>query len=142
MKDCAWNVAAEDRLCEYCSYDWGCAKRSCHHVLPMKRDYIEEMSAIMGYDVSRPGRLREKVMCRYMVALQMTDDGFKSTEVGNTVGLARCTISYGVHSMRHILANPQYYPVEAEIWKKYQKSINLKKHELKRQNSVMVAAAR
>lgn len=141
MKECAWNVAAEDRLCQYCIYDWGCVLRSSRHTLPSKDDYVKAMNDIMGYDVRTPGRHRERVMCRYMVAFQMTEDGFKSTEIGNTVGLNRSTISHGVSTVRHILSHPQWYFEESEIWEKYKKSINMMKDELKRENSSMVAAA-
>lgn len=116
---CIWNC--EIRHCEYCAYE-PCGERLGRKQL-VADDYIRAMEDVTNIDFRDRRRHPARVWARNMVAYQMFFDGFTTTQIGNAIGKARCTITHCVGRVQDMLDMPFQYPEEMEVWKDFQKKL-------------------
>lgn len=124
MDGCIWNIAPEERQCEFCVY------RECELRKEREFDddspvfqaewYIEVMEGIVGGGFLTSCRKSEYVWARNIVAYQLVKDGMRHRDVARYLGLVRCTISHCVKSVENMLAYPKSYTHQMEIWRKFQ----------------------
>jgi hypothetical protein len=81
------------------------------------------MEEVIGLSIKDSHRRQDKVWARNMVAYQMFFDGFTTTQIGNAIGKARCTITHCVSRVQDMLDIPFQYPEEMEVWRKFQKKL-------------------
>lgn len=135
---CVWNVTEEDRLCRYCTRNAHCVLARKNGVLPSTQ-YLEVMNDLVGEDIRKKGHHTRLAHCRYMVMYQMSRDGFSQDCISRVVQRARCIVPYGKTMVADMLSVPLSYSWEAEIWHKYEETINSMKDENIRQASEVVA---
>ena len=126
---CVWKVAPENRNCRCCVYNY-----SCKNVLPEWRDawpdaerYIKAMEQIVGEPITTKSRRNDLVWARYLVAFQLSKDGYRIQEIANAVGRDRTTILHGLELIGHMEAHPGLYSKELSVWNKFQEMLNSQK---------------
>ena len=121
--NCIWNCPIEDRKCEYCTFRGGCDRYPLHRESVRPQRYIAIMEEIIGEPVLSRTRHRLPVWARNMIAYQLWQDGFKSTEIAKIFGFDHSTIVHCRKQVGKMLKMPRMYSIESEIWRKFQESI-------------------
>ena len=125
---CIWDVAPEDRRCEYCSYFDGCEVRVIVKREPVEQRakfYSDLMSKIVGSDILCSSRLQPFVWARNMVAYKLHQDGYTNAMIGFAIGRDHSTITYCVGKVKDMLNNPGMYKNEIDVWEEFNKNIEL-----------------
>lgn len=87
---------------------------------------LGEMATIMGKPtISYESRNPSDVWARTMVAYQMIQEGYSTTEIGNQMIKDHSTITHMKKKMQDALGLPQAYRDILEIWDKFQNRIQL-----------------
>lgn len=141
---CIWKVEPEDRHCQYCSYILGCEKRLVNGKRIGESEYLEEylmaMSAEVGANILEKSRRARIVWGRYLLAYQLSLDGFSDKSIGNMVGLDRTTVIHAMKEVKKMIKSPWMYPSETEMWINFKTRINQNNNEqVYRQNQEVVA---
>ena len=120
---CVWKVEEKDRRCEYCTYNGGCerypeggGRRDFREVAEF---YVTTMSDIVGRDIRLRSRKQLVVWARNMVAYQLRQEGYVTTDIGKTLGLDHSTITHCQGKVRDMLANPRLYVSEMRVWREF-----------------------
>lgn len=85
--------------------------------------YHKAMFDITGEDCTEHTRRRPVVWARYIVAWQMTEDGFTTNQIGARLGIDHSTVSHCRDAVKEMLEYPRYYPQELAVFRKFKKTI-------------------
>lgn len=122
---CIWNVAKNERHCEYCSYRGGCERFGPQSNLESDLNrYVSIMQELVGKGVMGKARISVFTWARYMIEYQLLLDGYEANAIGKITGKAGATIYYGKHQVLKMLAAPKMYARETECWTKFQERLN------------------
>lgn len=145
---CIWKVAAEDRLCDFCTYVDGCESRPIvveekkeeelteEEPIPEVPDaekheiwwtYVHLMNGIVGEDIRSRRRKALVVWARNFVAYQLHLDGYSLNKIGYVINRDHATVVHALEGVKNVLVFHRAYPREMEIWNKFQKMIHLQK---------------
>ena len=84
------------------------------------RTLLQVMGQVIGEPVDLESRHARFAWARAMVAYQLTQEGFSTSEVGEQIGRDHATVSYHNSKMRFILDHPYAYKDIVDIWKQFQ----------------------
>lgn len=85
--------------------------------------YHKAMFDITGEDCTERTRRRPVVWARYIVAWQMTEDGFTTCQIGARLGIDHSTVSHCRDAVKEMLEYPRYYPQELAVFRQFKKTI-------------------
>lgn len=85
--------------------------------------YHKAMFDITGEDCTERTRRRPVVWARYIVAWQMTEDGFTTCQIGARLGIDHSTVSHCRDAVKEMLEYPRYYPEEMAVLRKFKQAI-------------------
>lgn len=125
---CIWNVAEEDRKCQYCSFHGGCERLPRYleeqEIIRRSEKYIEVMNGLIGEDIRGGSRRWKAVLGRNFVAYQLKKDGASSVLTGKLLQKDHSTMLMAVKKCEYILEHPGIYSEEIELWKTFLKTID------------------
>ena len=122
---CIWKVAAEDRHCEFCIYNGECER-------PGRKNFNEDFERVLsamqkqfpGEALLSRSRDRQLVWARYIMMDQLRSMGYTCTLIGAGLNMNHATVVYGTKEIDKMHNNPGMYPIEYDIWEKFQQSYN------------------
>lgn len=124
--NCIWNVAEQDRRCEYCSFTDGCDCRRWSRLEPIEgraRKFIRIMSDILGDDVLKKTKSRPFVWGRFIIAYELRQEGYLYEQIGRVLTLNHSTVVYGVIRVEELLRSTGVSLEEERIlWQKFLKN--------------------
>lgn len=128
MIDCIWKVKkADHRHCEFCTYPGPCPRRfelgSAPEHESKFEEYRQKMNEIIGADIMDHHRYSELVWGRYIVGYQLRMEGYRYKTIAEWLGIHHATVINGVLSVNLMLCSPYAYPIEREMYDKFQQSI-------------------
>jgi len=139
---CIWKVEAENRLCEYCSYEGGCEERAFKGVLSWDaraRFYVSKMSQICGCDIITRVKRNRVVWARNIVAYQMRKDGYTLMHIADAIRRDHATVVHAQKQVESMLKFPKVFGEEYAIWQEFQEAIkSINDSENVEENSEMV----
>lgn len=139
---CIWKVAEEDRMCEFCTYRGGCETHRSHGLLAWDlraRRYVETMSRICGMDIVSRVKKNRAVWARNIVAYWMRKCGYTLGQAADAICRDHATVVHAQKQVECMLAYPNVYKEEYDIWCKFMEEIGLPKDsDYVEENSEMV----
>lgn len=118
------NLEDKVELREYLTTLIACDPRGHMIKTPFRcRILLGVMSEIMGDEISYVSRTPMHVWARTMVAYQMIQEGYSTTEIGHQMSKDHSSITHLKDKMEDALDLPYAYKDILEIWDKFQKQI-------------------
>ena len=99
---------------------------------------LQAMADVLGEPVDIDSRRARFVWARTMVAYQLTQEGFTTSEVGEQIGRDHATVSYHNSKMQFVLDHPYAYEDIIDIWKQFQTRLQYDIHTGTNQDPLQV----